>query len=161
MLRNWLRGPKGSIDPGQVYAQLILSGQDPYPFNNTRGAGPIELPTNGVAWWGKVSVSDGVTIDIPLNVQWANANAFDAALWWPEGGVRILGFHLDWHSDIDLHLVDPGGAVRDSSVSIPSVFERARVGGRVSTGTWKLRIRGYRVPFLTPTVYWAAHVRTR
>lgn len=161
LLRNWLRRPTGSIDPGQVYAQLILSGQDPYPFNNTRGAGPIELPTNGVAWWGKVTVSDGDNIDIPLNIQWANANAFDAALWWPEGGVRILGFHLDWHSDIDLHLVDPGGTVRDSSISIPSVFERARVGGRVSTGTWKLRIRGYRVPFLTPTVYWAAHVRTR
>ena len=41
LLRNWLRGTSGTIDPGQVYAQLILSGQQPYPFNNTSGAGPL------------------------------------------------------------------------------------------------------------------------
>lgn len=161
LLRNWLRRPTGSIDPGQVYAQLILSGQNPYPFDNTQGAGKIELPTNGVAWWGKVSVDDGETIDIPLNVASSRANTLDAALWWPEGGIRILGFHIDWHNDIDLHLIDPSGTTRDSSVSIPSVFERARVGGRIASGVWKLRIRGYRVPLFSPTVYWAAHVRTR
>ena len=160
LLRNWLRGPSGSIDPGQVYAQLILSGQDPYPFDNTRGAGPIELPTNGWAWWGKTTVSDGQTIDIPLNVTPRGANTFDAALWWPEGGFRILGFLIDFHSDIDLYLVDPGGSIRASSLSIPSVFERVRVSGRVATGTWRLRIRGYRVPISSRTVYWAAHVRT-
>ena len=37
LLRNWLRGTSLSIDPGQVYAQLILSGQRPYPFDNTAG----------------------------------------------------------------------------------------------------------------------------
>ncbi|WP_299444763.1 S8 family serine peptidase [uncultured Phycicoccus sp.] len=161
LLRNWLRRPTGSIDPGQVYAQMILSGQNPYPFTNTEGAGPIELPTNGVAWWGKVTVRDGENVDIPLPVNAERANTLDAALWWPEGGVRIFGFQLDWHSDIDLHLIDPSGATRASSISIPSVFERARVGGRIATGTWRLRIRGYRVPSVVPTVYWAAHVRTR
>jgi serine protease AprX len=154
LLRNWLRRPSGSIDPGQVYAQMILSGQDPYPFNNTRGAGPIELPTNGRAWWGKVSISDGQNVDIPINVD-ASAGVVDAALWWPEGGIRIFGFHLDWHSDIDLHLIDPSGNIRASSVSIPSVFERAHVAGRLAPGTWKVRIRGYRVPLFPATVYWA------
>lgn len=62
------------------------------------------------------------------------------------------------HNDIDLYLIDPSGAVRASSVSIPSVFERARVSGRVAAGTWQLRIRGYNVNG-TQTVYWAAHVR--
>jgi serine protease AprX len=160
LLRNWLRGPSGSIDPGQVYAQLILSGQDTYPFNNTAGAGPIQLPTNGWAWWGKTNVGDGQTIDIPLNISARYANTLDAALWWPEGGVRIFGFLIDWHSDVDLHLIDPGGSTRAWSISIPSVFERCRVAGRVATGTWKLRIRGYRVPVSSTTVYWAAHVRT-
>jgi serine protease AprX len=160
LLRNWLRGPSGSIDPGQVYAQLILSGQNTYPFDNTRGAGPIELPTNGRAWWGKTTVSGGQTIDIPLNVTAREANTFDAALWWPEGGFRILGFLIDFHSDIDLYLVDPGGSIRASSISIPSVFERVRVSGRVATGTWRLRIRGYRVPISSRIVYWAAHVGT-
>ena len=160
LLRSWLRGPSGSIDPGQVYAQLILSGQDTYPFNNTAGAGPIQLPTNGWAWWGKTNVGDGQTIDIPLNITARYANTLDAALWWPEGGVRIFGFLIDWHSDVDLHLIDPGGSTRAWSISIPSVFERCRVAGRVTTGTWKLRIRGYRVPVSSTTVYWAAHVRT-
>ncbi|MEP6855647.1 MAG: S8 family serine peptidase [Pedococcus sp.] len=161
LLRNWLRRPTGSIDPGQVYAQMILSGQNPYPFTNTVGAGPLELPTNGVAWWGKVSVHDGENVDIPIAVNAEGANTFDAALWWPEGGVRIFGFQIDWHSDVDLHLIDPSGSTRASSVSIPSVFERAQVGGRIANGVWKLRIRGFRVPAAAPTVYWAAHVRTR
>jgi hypothetical protein len=159
LLRNWLRRPSGTIDPGQVYAQLILSGQDPYPFDNTVGAGPIQLPTNGWAWWGKVSVSDGATIDIPIGISSPGSNTLDAALWWPEGGVRILGFTIDFHSDIDLSLIDPNGTTRASSISIASVFERVRVPGVVGTGTWKLRIRGFRVPLFAPTVYWAAHVR--
>jgi len=159
LLRNWLRGTAGTIDPGQVYAQLILSGQQPYPFNNTSGAGPLRLPTNGWAWWGKVSVADGQTIDIPLPISGGNANTLDGALWWPEYAFRLpfIG-RFEIHNDVDLHLVDPGGVVRASSVSIPSVFERARVGGAVANGTWKLRIRGYRVSG-TQTVYWAAHVR--
>jgi hypothetical protein len=86
----------------------------------------------------------------------ASAGVVDAALWWPEGGIRIFGFHLDWHSDIDLHLIDPSGNIRASSVSIPSVFERAHVAGRLAPGTWKVRIRGYRVPLFPATVYWAA-----
>ena len=159
LLRNWLRGSSFSIDPGQVYAQLILSGQQPYPFNNTSGAGPIQLPTNGWAWWGKVAIANGATVDIPLTISGANANTFDGALWWPEWAFRFIFGRIEIHNDIDLYLVDPSGSVRASSISIPSVFERARVSGRVAQGTWKLRIRGYNVPGGVQNVYWAAHVR--
>lgn len=159
LLRNWLRGSSFSIDPGQVYAQLILSGQRTYPFNNTSGAGPIRLPTNGWAWWGKVSVGNGATIDIPLSVSGTNPNTFDGALWWPETAFQFVFGRIEVHNDIDLYLIDPSGAVRASSISIPSVFERARVSGAVARGTWKLRIRGYNVPGGSQTVYWAAHVR--
>ena len=152
LLRNWLRGTSFSIDPGQVYAQLILSGQQPYPFNNTSGAGPIRLPTNGWAWWGKMVVGNGMTIDIPLNMSGSGLNTFDGALWWPESASQQ-------HNDIDLSLIAPNGNVRDSSISIPSVFERARVSGAISQGTWKLRIRGFRVRTGAQVVYWAAHVR--
>jgi len=160
LLRNWLRGTSFSIDPGQVYAQLILSGQQTYPFNNTSGAGPIQLPTNGWAWWGKVSVANGATIDIPLSISGTNPNTLDGALWWPETAFQfpLIG-RIEIHNDIDLYLVDPAGASRASSVSIPSVFERARVSGPITPGTWKLRIRGYNVPGGSQTVYWAAHVR--
>ncbi|HET8678756.1 MAG TPA: S8 family serine peptidase [bacterium] len=158
LLRNWLRGTSFSIDPGQVYAQMILSGQTPYPFNNTRGAGPLRLPTDGWAWWGKVSVADGVNVDIPLAIGGGSPNTLDAAIWWPEWVARIFGIRLEIHNDIDLYLINPSGSVRASSISIPSVFERARVSGAVTPGTWTLRIRGYRVTG-TQTVYWAAHVR--
>lgn len=155
LLRNWLRGTSFSIDPGQVYAQLILAGQQPFPFNNTSGAGPLRLPTDGWAWWGKVSVRDGDTIEIPLGVG-AGPNRFDAALWWPEGVLQLGFATIEFHNDIDLAILDPSGGVRDSSVSIPSVFERARVAGAIASGTWKVRIRGFDVPLAPQTVYWAA-----
>jgi serine protease AprX len=159
LLRNWLKGNNYSIDPGQVYAQIILSGQNAFPFNNTSGAGPIRLPTDGVAWWGKVSVGNKMTIDIPLNIG-GKHNTFDAALWWPEAVFDFIGMTFDVHNDVDLHLIDPKGVTRDSSISIPSVFERARVSGNIDKGTWKLRIRGYKVNG-SQTVYWAAAAHTR
>ncbi len=152
LLRNWLRGTSFSIDPGQVYAQLILSGQQPSPFNNTSGAGPLRLPTDGWAWWGKLTVRNGDTIDIPIGISGGSPNTFDAALWWPETPTQT-------HNDVDLSLVDPGGTVRSSSTSAVSVFERARVSGPVTTGAWKVRIRGYSVPTGSQEVYWAAHIR--
>jgi len=156
LLRNWLRGTSFSIDPGQVYAQMILSGQQPFPFNNTSGAGPLRLPTDGWAWWGKVSVSDGETIEIPIGVSGGNPNRFDAALWWPEGALQFLFITIESHNDVDLAIIDPNGSVRDSSPSIPSVFERARATGSIPSGTWKVRIRGFNVPAGPQTVYWAA-----
>jgi hypothetical protein len=156
LLRNWLWNNSRSNDPGQVYAQMILSGQQPYPFNNTTGAGPLAMPTNGWAWWGKVSVRDGDTIDIPININNRSANTLDGALWWPE---TVSTGTTERHNDIDLYLIDPSGVQRDFSISGPSVFERANVAGSVATGTWKVRIRGFNVTTRTQTVYWSAHVR--
>jgi serine protease AprX len=150
LFRNWLRGTSFSIDPGQVYAFLVLAGQNAYPFDNTSGAGPLRMPTDGTAWWGKVSVANQATIDIPVNVTSATANTLDAAIWWPESG---------GHNDIDLGLVDPAGSTRASSISVNSVFERCRVVGAVASGVWQVRIRGFSVPSGPQTVYWAAHVR--
>ncbi len=152
LARNFLRGTSPSIDPGQVYAYLILSGQQPYPFNNTTGAGRLVLPTNGTFWWGKVSVGAGATVDIALGVGGTSPNTLDAAIWWPETATQA-------HNDIDLRLVDPGGVAQAVSVSTPSVFERTRVAGPVAAGTWKLRLSGFSVPAGPQTVYWTAHVR--
>jgi serine protease AprX len=156
LLRNFLRGTSFSIDPGQVYAQMILSGQQPFPFNNTSGAGPLRLPTDGWAWWGKVSVSDGTTIEIPIGVSGGNPNRFDAAIWWPETALQFLFITIESHNDVDLSIIDPSNTVRGSSVSISSVFERARATGAIPSGTWKVRIRGFNVPAGPQTVYWAA-----
>lgn len=149
LARNWMR-LFGQIDPGHVYARMILSGQDPYPFDNTVGAGRVKLPINGHSWWGKVSVGHHEAIEIPLNVAQINANNLDGALWWPEG---LIG-----HNDIDVSIISPSGATISSSVSINSVFERARAAGTLTTGIWKLRIYGYSVTG-RQTVYYGATVR--
>ncbi|WP_045235316.1 S8 family peptidase [Deinococcus pimensis] len=150
LMRNWLRGSAGTIDPGQVYAHLILSGQRPWPFDNTVGAGRIRLPTGGVAFWGKVTLGPSGVVDIPIPVGSAGWTAVEGALWWPERATGV-------HNDVDLQLVDPSGAVRASSTSAVSVFERARAAGPVGTGTWKLRIRAYSVSG-SQDVYWGGRL---
>lgn len=166
LLRNWLRGTSFSIDPGQVYAQLILSGQLTGPMDNRNGAGMLGLPVNGRASWGKVEVSAGEVISIPFNVTGNNNVVVDAALWWPEGhegpilgnNAFISGLFDNFHSDIDLRVIDPSGVVRDSSLSINSIFERARATGTIQPGTWTIEIRGFDTWASDRPVYWAAHV---
>ncbi|NEQ84780.1 MAG: S8 family serine peptidase [Moorea sp. SIO2I5] len=148
--RNWLR-QFGTFDHGQTYAFMILYGQNPYPYNNTEGAGPLKMATNGWANWGKLVVGNGMTIDIPINVT-AGKKDFDGALWWPESASQA-------HNDIDIHLIDPTGTERARGFSAVSVFERARVSGSLTPGTWKIRIRGFNVPTGSQVVYWASHIR--
>lgn len=149
LARNWLKGKSASIDPGKVYAFMMLGGQQVYPFNNTTGAGKFEMPLTGSTNWGKVSVRNGKTIEIPVSVG-DNQKQFDASLWWPETAAQQ-------HNDIDLSIIDPSGTQRAFSVSAPSVFERTRFKGNLAKGTWKIKIRGFNVKTGSQTVYWAVH----
>ena len=136
LVRNFLRGGTGTIEPGFVYAYLIMSGQQP-SFNNTTGAGPIRLPINGSFKTAKILISNGQTIDIPFTVG-AGHSRVDAAIWWPE--LPLLP-----HNDVDLRLVNPSGTVVATSVSVNSVYERARAAS-APAGTWQVRIRAFNVP---------------
>ncbi len=149
LARNWLR-QFGTYDNGQTYAFMILYGQNEWPYDNTVGAGPIQMATNGYAWWGKVLVGNHMNIDISINVG-SGKRDLDAALWWPESATQT-------HNDIDVHLIDPSGVERAKGYSGVSVFERTGVSGALQTGTWRVRIRGYRVPTGSQIVYWAVHV---
>lgn len=155
LLRNWLR-QFGTIDPGQVYAQMILAGRRGGPVNNSNGAGLLALPVNGWAWWGKSSVSNRETIDIPLDVG-AGHVLFDAALWWPEGRGGFLGL-FEEHSDIDIRLIDPSGVQRAAGLLVNSVFERVQISGAITPGRWTLRIHGFNTHAANRPVYWSAHV---
>lgn len=154
LFRNWLDNLNGdaSVEPGEVYAYMILSGQISWPdFNNTTGVGPIVMQTGGTSYSGKVTfTATGQVFNIPFTV--AAGTRLDAALWWPER-------HDQSHSDIDLRLIDPSGVERAVSRSGPSVFERARYNGTVSAGTWTLRISGFAVPSGSQTVYYTAYRR--
>jgi len=161
LLRNFVLNAIAVADPGQVYSLLILSGQQVFPFNNTSGTGPLRLPTGGIVFFGKVSVSDGDTVNIPLNIG-SGLNLLDAALWWPETATVLLGITIESHNDIDLQLLNPAGAIVASSVSVNSFFESTRVtGAPLAAGSWTLRIRGFNVPAGPQTVYWSAYAGPR
>jgi len=157
LLRSFMRQTSSAIDPGQVYAMLILSGQLPEPINNTRGAGPIRLPGDGKLWWGKVSVGSETTVTVslpvvePATAQRTLAARLDGALWWPES------LETD-HRSVEMSLLNPAGTVVASSNIPESVFQRARYSGLVVPGIWKLRIRRLPGSSAAPqTVYWAAY----
>jgi serine protease AprX len=145
--RNWLR-QFGSFDNGQTYAMMILWGQNPWPYDNTQGAGPLRMGTGGNALWGKVVVLNGATINIPIAIG-TGRRVLDGALWWPETAAQA-------HNVIDLFLIDPGGTERARGYSWNSIFERARVAGTLTSGTWTLRIQGFQVNTFAQVVYWAA-----
>lgn len=162
LFRNWLR-QFGTFDPGQVAAFMILAGEQP-DFDNTEGAGDLRMPVNGRALWGKVSIADGATITIPFDAP-RGTQQIDVAIWWPQASAWWEGLRIGFftfprlHNDVDLRLLNPTGSTADSSISIPSVFEKVRSSGSISPGTWSLRINGYRVRSGPQTVYWAAAVR--
>jgi serine protease AprX len=132
-----------AVDPGLVYALMILSGQRP-KFDNDHGAGPLRLPTDGTLLWGVVTVKHGDTFEVPVHVH-PHQKIVDAALWWPED--------LGGHNNVDLTIVDPNGK-EEASNSLPSVFERARVEG-ATKGKWRILIHGRSVPLGPQRVYFA------
>jgi serine protease AprX len=148
LFRNWLINQGDTGSPGQVYAQMILSGQNPAPNNNS-GAGLIVMPNFGTRSRGSVSITQGQTIDVPLTIS-GTVSRLDGAIWWPELAANP-------HNDIDLYLIAPNGT-QYSYILFDSVFERVRGTGSFS-GNWTLRIHGYSVPASPQVVYWAAQSR--
>ena len=53
-------------------------------------------------------------------------------------------------------IIDPNGVTRASSLSINSIYERARATGTIQPGQWTIQIRGFRTWASNRTVYWSA-----
>ena len=154
LARSWLRDHGGTIDPGQVHAQLVLFSDPTGAGPNVEGAGRLLMrdPATVTLTWGKVSVPHGMVVDVPVPVA-ATSQTLGAAIWWPEN-------LADQHNTVTLALLDPSGAVRQSSSTPGSVFERCAISGGVAPpGNWLLRVRGFNVPVTPQTVYWAASVQ--
>ena len=144
LLRNWLVPAIPNIEPGQVYAHLIASGNRPN-FDDTYGTGLLTLMTNTTWFSGKTSISGGV-IDMPITIS-GTVSRIDVALWWP--------WTMTQHNDIDLDLVNPSGTVVASSTVGTNLFEKLRFT-TTTTGTYKVRIRWYSGSGTQSAVYWAA-----
>jgi hypothetical protein len=158
LMRNWLKWVGRVTDPGQVYAQLILAGRKPFPFESRSGAGPIELRPPGTVSFGKVSLIGGEHIDLPIGIAGSGTVRLEAAIWWPERLVTdAAGNRVDSHSDISLYLLDEDQNLRALSSGGQGVFGRAEADMQVHApnGVW-LRIRRAGLSDDPQTVYWAA-----
>ena len=136
MVRLFYQDEYGLNDPGQTYAYLIASGNDPYPFTVNNGAGLLRIGENARFNTGKVSLTNGQTVlrHISLTAP-ADYDYLKAAIWWPDNAS---------HSNINLALVNPSGNVVATSNGTSGVFELARVNNP-ALGTWTVRIIGQSV----------------
>lgn len=162
LLRDWMVwAAGGGIDPGQVYAQLILSCPLVGPFDTASriGAGRIELPAGGWSKFGKIALGpEREPREIPIEVESAELDRVEAAIWWPGEQVGTDSLLYETHSNLDLELIDPTGLIRGESRSVKGLFERLAVHGPIVPGTWKLRISGTPGQF-AETVYWTTALR--
>jgi hypothetical protein len=164
LARNWLIAAANdpSIDPGQVYADLILWGDRAIDgtqskLDELRGAGLMSAPSGGQAWFGKVLISRNAGVDIPIDLTGLNATQLDASLWWPQK-LRTRKHHLvDTHNAISLQVIGPSQAPGIASDDGRSVFQRVRADVSGSTGVWTLRITPNQFHLGTSqVVYWCA-----
>ena len=155
LLRNWMMIVTGeNVDPGQVYAHLILSGDQVGPFKSPAqtGAGKFRLPPTGTAKWGKAWVSETLReVVLDVEVPAGTVRRLNAAIWWPETTIVEQGpdpttiVEKIIHNQLGLEIVSPGffGSVRASSASDSGVVEKARVDGSptLDAGLWHIRIK--------------------
>jgi serine protease AprX len=155
VLRNFVRGSAPDVEPGHVYAGMILGGSHSGgSFDDIEGAGRLKLsppPGTSNAIYRRftttnapgTSVGVSVFITVPATTP-ANCR-LSAALWWGE----VKGAHNDY----DLTLVDPNGVVRATSASGRSVFELARVGAPLTTGVWQVKVKPFKPVIGSQKVY--------
>jgi hypothetical protein len=161
LVHDWMTTGVDEPDPGQIYAHLILSGDQvgPFPSDSHYGAGRLHLPPSGEARYGKVWVSDATQyVDIPIDLPVNGVSRLEAAIWWPESSVVVKGSEVDTHNDIDLEIHAPGlGGARATSNGANGVFERASVEGSPTLkGQWRVRVLPFTMRTGPQVVYWGA-----
>lgn len=160
LLRNWLKRTSDpdttgwrlrDVDPGQVYAQVILSGSASDSLSNKTGAGFFRMPPlEAHSFWGSTMIdSTRVNMTIPIKGDIGTVDSLSAALWWPESFGAF-------HNSITLELLDSKGTVRATSDASNSIFQRTVAAVEESPVGWAIRIKGSNLGDGPQVVYWAA-----
>jgi hypothetical protein len=143
VLRDWLSdGGWTTVDPGEVYAHLVLGGETAGPFYETDrfGAGKLRLPVDGESWSTRVQLpADKKSVDVEVVIPRTGLTRISAALWWPHPQESASPDD----NNVDLEIVSPGwtGTVKAESKSLHSVFERATwVESNGLSDTWIVRV---------------------
>jgi hypothetical protein len=108
---------------------------------------------NGTLYYGSAQINDtGDIATVNLKVP-DGACGIQSAIWWPEGSVQF-------HSDIDIHLVNPDDVIFAAGQSGNSVWERASINtdAGLAEGNYKARILGFDVK-QSQQVFYAIHVQ--
>jgi hypothetical protein len=168
--RNWIAQTKSEVRPGLVYAFMIMSGtRVSGEFDNVRGAGWIEMPSCGYAWFGNETLTPGGenTFTTKLEVGWDGRKKVAAAVWWPEGCEAVGGEIVDVHRVVTLRLLTPSGTTfsdgeseREGSHGL-SVFQRVSetlTTGELPKGDWTLEIKLDSDEGPPQDIYWAVCV---
>jgi hypothetical protein len=179
-LIRWMRGGwafpwLGStfVWPGLVYAQMILAGDTPCSstapgFDQTRGAGCVQLLSDGVGYWGSTVLAAGDpagTLNIiPMS---GGASQLDAAIWWHDAWEPSdPNTPYSYRSDFALKIIAPSGSGIPDGISDSQggTFERARAGSvlpsaQKAAGNWTVEISANATPAGRRVVYWAAIAR--
>jgi hypothetical protein len=173
-IRWWPWNRFTPIPPGQVYAQMILSGDTPWSpgaqdgFTVDRGAGYLSMPVDGVGCWGSVVLgASDEPLPIPLVIPRGGARRVDASLWWYDPDEPLAEVtDRSFRSDFDLTILPPKGSGIPPGVSVSQggVFERATAGSddpgvAPLPGGWTLLIKCVRARGGPRVVYWAANAR--
>ena len=133
MVRLFYQDNYGLNDPGQTYAYLIASGNDPYPFTASSGAGLLRIGENSQFSTGKINLYSGQTVLRTINITSpANHDYLKVGIWWPDNAT---------HSNINLALVNPNGTVVATSNGTTGVFEMVKANTPM-LGKWTVRIIG-------------------
>lgn len=169
LLHDWITLGQTDVDPGQVYAHLILSGNAVGPFGAATpyGAGRLRLPRMGQSRSGKTAVNGQFPkVEIPVEIRTSDVDTLEAAIWWPEESVFAGNLEINTHSDLNLAVIAPPalgllpGSVKAASDGPDGVYERTRVAGSpLQTGTWKLRIEAKTLRNGPQIVYWAVRLK--
>ena len=163
LLRSWLVwAAQTDVDPGQVYAQMLLScdGVGPFDQPDPDGAGALRLPDHGWGTFGRIDLKPGrQQCDIPIEVDRDDLARIEAALWWPLERVSHQGTMTPVASELELDLVDPAGEVVSSSHTPGGVFERLVAKGPIARGKWILRVTAPALGPETQRAYWTAALR--
>jgi serine protease AprX len=156
LARNLMIGNGVSVDPGQVISYLILSGRTAFPFAPYFGVGNIQLPTNCTVFWGKVALTQGEPVRIPIDTSGLTVTSIEAAIWWPELPSYSAGAG---RNNIDLTIENPLGTEVAHSTATNTVFQRATAPMGGTNGTWNLKLYGANVPSEPLDVYWSVAVK--
>ena len=116
----------------------------------------IELPENCALDRGKVQLSQGECVEIPIETDGLGATTIEAAIWWPETRPGLPG---GGRNHVELTVEDPNGNPAGQSAATNTVFQRATVTRSSLSGAWKLKLTGANVPGEPLDIYWAVAIR--